>query len=105
VNPDHELAARLATRAGELLVAVRTELAGATEAERKAARHKRSHDFLVEALAAERPDDTVLSEEGAVPNWPTRCWPSPAVRHLMPVPGGERATQPRRAGEFDVPRP
>jgi len=62
---DHELAARLASEAGRLLLDVRTELADATEAERKAAGDKRSHDFLMGALAAERPGDAVLSEEGA----------------------------------------
>ena len=62
---DHEVAARLATDAGRLLLAVRDELAGATEAERKAAGDKRSHDYLMDALARERPDDAVLSEEGA----------------------------------------
>jgi 3'(2'), 5'-bisphosphate nucleotidase len=63
---DHELAARLATEAGRLLLGVREELADATEKERKDAGDKRSHDFLMEALAAERrPDDAVLSEEGA----------------------------------------
>jgi 3'(2'), 5'-bisphosphate nucleotidase len=62
---DHEVAARLATDAGRLLLEVRSELADATEGERKAAGDKRSHDFLMEALAAERPDDAVLSEEGA----------------------------------------
>ncbi|KUI04438.1 3'(2'),5'-bisphosphate nucleotidase CysQ [Mycobacterium sp. IS-3022] len=62
---DHELAARLATAAGKLLLDVRAELAEASAAERKAAGDKRSHDFLAEALAAERPDDAVLSEEGA----------------------------------------
>jgi 3'(2'), 5'-bisphosphate nucleotidase len=61
---DHELAARLATDAGRLLLAVRDELADATAGERKAAGDKRSHDFLMEALAAERPNDAVLSEEG-----------------------------------------
>lgn len=61
---DHELAARLASKAGELLLAVRQELAAATEAERKAAGDKRSHDFLIEALERERPADAVLSEEG-----------------------------------------
>ncbi|BBU21816.1 3'(2'),5'-bisphosphate nucleotidase CysQ [Mycobacterium xenopi] len=61
---DHELAARLATQAGELLLAVRNELAGAPAAERKAAGDKRSHDFLMEALARARPEDAVLSEEG-----------------------------------------
>jgi 3'(2'), 5'-bisphosphate nucleotidase len=61
---DHDVAARLATRAGELLLGIRAELADAPAAERKAAGDKRSHDFLMEALAAERPDDAVLSEEG-----------------------------------------
>jgi 3'(2'), 5'-bisphosphate nucleotidase len=61
---DHEVAARLATEAGQLLLAVREELADATAAERKAAGDKRSHDYLTEALARARPDDAVLSEEG-----------------------------------------
>jgi 3'(2'), 5'-bisphosphate nucleotidase len=61
---DHEIAARLATEAGQLLLTVREELADATEADRKAAGDKRSHDYLMEALARERPDDAVLSEEG-----------------------------------------
>ena len=61
---DHEVAARLATEAGQLLLAVRAELADATAAERKAAGDKRSHEYLMEALARERPDDAVLSEEG-----------------------------------------
>ena len=61
---DHEVAARLATDAGQLLLAVREELADATADERKAAGDKRSHDYLMEALARERPDDAVLSEEG-----------------------------------------
>ena len=62
---DHEVAARLATQAGGLLLGVRDELAGASAAERKDAGDKRSHEFLMEALAAERPGDAVLSEEGA----------------------------------------
>ncbi|VEG57141.1 3'-phosphoadenosine 5'-phosphosulfate (PAPS) 3'-phosphatase [Mycolicibacterium aurum] len=61
---DHELAARLATEAGALLLDVRAELADASAEERKAAGDKRSHDFLLAALTAERPDDAVLSEEG-----------------------------------------
>jgi 3'(2'), 5'-bisphosphate nucleotidase len=63
-DTDHTVAARLATEAGQLLLAVREELADATAAERKAAGDKRSHDYLMEALARERPDDAVLSEEG-----------------------------------------
>ncbi|MDX1892994.1 3'(2'),5'-bisphosphate nucleotidase CysQ [Mycolicibacterium sp. 050158] len=60
---DHELAARLATEAGELLLGVRRELADATDAERKDAGDQRAHVFLMAALARERPDDAVLSEE------------------------------------------
>src|ERR1700746_861199 len=62
---DHELAARLATEAGRLLLGVREEFADADASERKAAGDKRAHDFLMEALTNERPDDAVLSEEGA----------------------------------------
>ena len=62
---DDEVAARLATQAGELLLGVRDELADASAAERKAEGDKRSHDFLMEALGAARPGDAVLSEEGA----------------------------------------
>jgi 3'(2'), 5'-bisphosphate nucleotidase len=61
---DHDVAARLATDAGQLLLQVRDELADSTVGERKAAGDKRSHDFLMEAFAAERPHDAVLSEEG-----------------------------------------
>ncbi len=61
---DDDVAARLATQAGELLLGVRDELADVTAAERKDAGDKRSHDFLMEALANERPRDAVLSEEG-----------------------------------------
>lgn len=62
---DHELAAQLATEAGELLLGVRAELTDADAAARKAAGDKRSHDFLIAALAQHRPADAVLSEEGA----------------------------------------
>ncbi|MDT5099804.1 MAG: 3(2), 5-bisphosphate nucleotidase [Mycobacterium sp.] len=61
---DDEIAARLATEAGALLLGVREELADASAADRKAAGDKRSHDFLMQALDRERPDDSVLSEEG-----------------------------------------
>jgi 3'(2'), 5'-bisphosphate nucleotidase len=65
MSSDHELAGRLATEAGELLLGVRIEFADAESADRKAAGDKRSHDFLMAALAEHRPDDAVLSEEGA----------------------------------------
>ena len=62
---DHILAATLATEAGRLLLDVRVEFADSPADERKAAGDKRSHDFLMEQLASTRPDDAVLSEEGA----------------------------------------
>lgn len=60
---DHELAARLATRAGDLLLDVRADYADAPAAERKAAGDKQSHDFLMAELAKMVPADSVLSEE------------------------------------------
>ncbi|MGV0784132.1 3'(2'),5'-bisphosphate nucleotidase CysQ [Mycolicibacterium sp. XJ775] len=60
---DHELAARLAIRAGDLLLDVRADFADATPAERKAAGDKQSHDFLMAELAKLVPGDSVLSEE------------------------------------------
>lgn len=59
---DHYLAARLATGAGRLLLGVRTELADAPAAQRKAEGDNRSHDFSTAELARERPADAVLSE-------------------------------------------
>jgi len=61
---DHELAAALASRAGKLLCAVREEFADTPAAERKAQGDRRSHEYLMDALAAARPADAVLSEEG-----------------------------------------
>ncbi len=60
---DHDVAERLATRAGDLLLDVRAEYADAAAAERKAAGDKRSHEFLMTELARLRPGDAVLSEE------------------------------------------
>ena len=65
MSDDHELAGRLATEAGELLLGVRIEFADAESVDRKAAGDKRSHDFLMAALAEHRPADAVLSEESA----------------------------------------
>ena len=61
---DHETAAALATAAGELLMRVRSR-SFPDAAACKAAGDAEAHRFLVEALARARPDDAVLSEEGA----------------------------------------
>ncbi len=62
---DHQLARRLATAAGRQLVELRQRMTddGADAQAIKDAGDLLSHRFLVEALAAERPDDAVLSEE------------------------------------------
>jgi 3'(2'), 5'-bisphosphate nucleotidase len=62
---DHELAGELATEAGRLLLAVREEFADAPVTRRKNAGDMRSHEFLMARLSRARPDDAVLSEEGA----------------------------------------
>ncbi len=62
-RPDHQEAARLATLAGRLLLDIRDPDRDPTEL--KAEGDRRSHDLLVRELAASRPDDAVLSEEGA----------------------------------------
>jgi 3'(2'), 5'-bisphosphate nucleotidase len=64
-SSDHELAARLATAAGHLLLEVRDEHRQAPPRERGDAGDRCSHDFLVAELARWRPADAVLSEEGA----------------------------------------
>jgi 3'(2'), 5'-bisphosphate nucleotidase len=63
---DHELAASLATQAGELLIRLRSELTdrGASAKELKDEGDRQSHELLMAALAEARPGDAVLSEEG-----------------------------------------
>ncbi len=63
---DHALAAALATEAGRLLVEWRERLVarGVTGRELGDEGDRRSHELLVAGLAATRPGDAVLSEEG-----------------------------------------
>jgi 3'(2'), 5'-bisphosphate nucleotidase len=62
---DHALASRLATEAGSLLVELRAELTGVPRWRLMDEGDAAAHEFLVAALSASRPDDAVLSEEGA----------------------------------------
>ena len=64
---DHALAARLANKTGHRLVELRRQLvdAGSTPQELKDAGDLAAHRFIVETLTQERPDDAILSEEGA----------------------------------------
>jgi 3'(2'), 5'-bisphosphate nucleotidase len=63
---DAQLAGRLATEAGRLLVEVRNELthAGAPAWQVMDTGDLASHRYIARALAEARPDDAVLSEEG-----------------------------------------
>lgn len=60
---DHHLAARAASAAGRLLVDVRAELAGAPSHHVGDEGDRRAQDLIAAMLAAEAPDDAVLSEE------------------------------------------
>ncbi|MEZ5340171.1 MAG: 3'(2'),5'-bisphosphate nucleotidase CysQ [Acidimicrobiales bacterium] len=64
---DHQLAVDIATETGKILVEVRARLVldGISHLELKDAGDAAAHDYIVRRLAAERPDDAVLSEEGA----------------------------------------
>jgi len=64
IDSDHVLARTLAVEAGRLLLGLRRESAALTEKERGRAGDHASHDLLLERLAARRPGDAVLSEEG-----------------------------------------
>ena len=67
IADDHRLAADLAHRAGELLVELRARLVGegAPTALLRAEGDRQAHEMLAAELAAARPGDAVLSEEGA----------------------------------------
>lgn len=65
MSDDAEIAAELATRAGELLLRLRSRMGyGEPDALRDAG-DQHSHEFLVAELERLRPGDIVLSEEGA----------------------------------------
>ena len=65
-HDDHLEAERIATAAGELLVALRQELTeqGVDSRTLKDEGDRQSHEFIMAELARVRPDDAVLSEEG-----------------------------------------
>ena len=62
---DARLAAEVAALAGDVLLAVRRSLSGADPKRLGAEGDRRSHEVICQLLAAARPDDAVLSEEGA----------------------------------------
>ncbi len=64
---DHALAAKLAEDTGKLLMELRQQMVAedADSSALKDAGDLAAHRFIMETLTAERPDDAVLSEEGA----------------------------------------
>ena len=62
---DAALAADLATRAGELLLRLRSRMGFSDADGLRDAGDQHSHEFLLAELTRERPEDTVLSEEGS----------------------------------------
>ncbi|MFQ1003256.1 3'(2'),5'-bisphosphate nucleotidase CysQ [Modestobacter sp. SSW1-42] len=92
-SPDHATAAQLATAAGELLLQVRARPHPDADA-RKAAGDGEAHRFLVGRLAQLRPDDAVLSEEGA--DDPVRLV-SDRVWIVDPLDGTREFSEPGRA--------
>jgi len=90
---DHATAAALAAAAGDLLCRVRAR-DFADAAARKAAGDAESHRFLVDRLAALRPGDAVLSEEGA--DDPVRLT-AERVWIVDPLDGTREFSEPDRA--------
>jgi 3'(2'), 5'-bisphosphate nucleotidase len=64
-NTDAALAADLATRAGQLLLQLRARMGYDDPTALRNAGDQHSHEFLMAELATHRPEDAVLSEEGA----------------------------------------
>ncbi len=66
-DADHQLAADIARETGRLLVGLRDRLAadGADGRTLKDEGDRQAHEYIVGRLTAERPDDGLLSEEGA----------------------------------------
>ena len=91
--PAHDIAASLATAAGELLLQVRARDFADADA-RRAAGDAESQRFLAEQLAALRPGDAVLSEEAA--DDPIRLV-SDRVWIIDPLDGTREFAEPDRA--------
>ncbi|MGI8692963.1 MAG: 3'(2'),5'-bisphosphate nucleotidase CysQ [Geodermatophilaceae bacterium] len=65
MSSDHELAAQIATEAGQALLGIRARHAGADPAVLKKAGDEGAQEVIAAALHLARPEDSVLSEEAA----------------------------------------
>ncbi len=101
LTDDHLLAAELAEGAGALLLEVRARLQaqGATAAELKAAGDAAAHEYLMDRLAAARPHDAILSEEGtgATGRTGTERLGHPRVWIIDPLDGTREFSEPPRS--------
>ena len=90
-----QLAARLATQAGERLVALRSEMfgAGASTWDVKDAGDAVAQEFLAEELQRHRPDDAVLSEEAGEDH---RRFGADRVWIIDPLDGTREYSEPGR---------
>jgi len=93
---DHRSAAAIATAAGELLVELRSNLERlhVHPRLRRAEGDRRSHDYIMSALAERHPDDPVLSEEGV--DDPARLG-APRVWIVDPLDGTREFGEPGRS--------
>ena len=98
---DHDLARALAEETGRLLVEVRARLVaqGVSTRELKDEGDRLAHELLVTRLAAERPDDAVLSEEGSgiTGRYSTVRVTAPRVWIVDPLDGTREFGEPDRA--------
>lgn len=98
---DHELARTLAEETGRLLVEVRAQLVaeGISSRELKDEGDRQAHELLMTRLAAERPDDAVLSEEGSgdTGRYTTARVDAPRVWIVDPLDGTREFGEPDRS--------
>ena len=85
---DHDLATRVAAETASLLVELRTRLSSEAVSPRtlRDSGDAAAHELIMRLLAEERPDDTVLSEEG-VPVAPDERLAQPRVWIVDPLDG------------------
>ena len=93
-SSDHELAGFLAGEAGQTLMALRATAGDLSPSELRDQGDRLSHLLLTAALARLRPDDAVLSEEGA--DDPSRV-EAPRVWIIDPLDGTREFGEPGRS--------
>lgn len=93
LESDQDLASRLASEAGSLLMDTRANFASDPKLLAKAA-DRVSHEFLMAALRSARPDDTVISEEDEEASWP---WPRPSRQWIVDPLDGTREYSENRS--------